>query len=100
MKLSMIMTASRFRWSTTATSYARASTLVLRTFVLVRSISAAIVDRSNLCLAKRTQEEEKKSHHAAVAANLSLHLQLRLARYYLAHLPQEKCQLRIGLHTG
>jgi hypothetical protein len=39
-------------------------------------------------------------HHVAIASDMSLHLQLRLARYYMAHLPQEKCQLRIGLHTG
>src|SRR3569832_2403514 len=100
MKLSMIMTASRFRWSTTATSYARASTLVLRTFVLVRSISAAIVDRSNLCIAKRTQEDEKKSHHAAVAADLSLHLRRRGARGGRARRPRGGGRGRGGGHAG
>lgn len=36
----------------------------------------------------------------AVAADLSLHIQLRLARYYMAHLPNDKCQMRFGIHTG
>ena len=49
---------------------------------------------------RKTAEEQRNTHHVAVAADMSLHVQLRMGRYYMAHLPNDKCQLRIGVHTG
>lgn len=38
--------------------------------------------------------------HNAVAANLALHFQLSLSNYIIPHMPKEKIQLKIGIHTG
>lgn len=38
--------------------------------------------------------------HVAVAANLALHFQLSMTNYIIPHMPKEKVQLKIGIHTG
>ena len=40
------------------------------------------------------------AEHAAQIANLSLELSTSVGHFVIKHLPHEKLQLRIGIHTG
>jgi class 3 adenylate cyclase len=53
-----------------------------------------------LCSVNGNNKTNKLTHHVAIAAEMSLHLQMNIGRYYIPHLPDEKVQLCIGLHTG
>ena len=40
------------------------------------------------------------NQHAAQIADMALHFQLSIGCFYVPHMPQERLQLRIGMHTG
>ncbi len=44
--------------------------------------------------------EARARQHVCVAADLSLHFQVKMGGYVIAHLPKEKFNLKVGVHTG